>query len=106
VESRLVHDLDFCVPGMFEDYPKAQRRDLFIHQLTKWSNQYKKTNFDIEWANIGTERAMIKFRMICDGEPTVDALSEYIFKKVDGELKIVSVYNHGLKTMPLAMMNH
>ena len=104
VESRLAHDLDFCVPGMFEDYPKAQRRDLFIHQLAKWSRQYDRTNFDIEWANISSRHAMVKFHMVTDGIFSVDALSEYWFKEVEGAILISAIYNHGLKTMPLPMM--
>lgn len=105
VELRLVHDLDFCVPGVFEDYPKAQRRDLFIHQLTKWSSRYERTNLNVIWANISTYHAMVRFNMVCDGKVTVETISEYKFEWIDGTPKIATIYNHGLSTIPLAIMS-
>ena len=76
-EAALVDDLEFCVPkDSFEDFPMAHRRDLFIHQLTKWSSRYQRTNFNVIWANISTYHAMVRFNMVCDGKVTVETISE------------------------------
>ena len=92
------------MPAMFKDYPHADYSELFVDQIKKWSYGYSETIFDIEWANISIDHAMVKFNVICHGEIIVDALSEYKFDLVDNEIKIVSVYNHGLETLPLQMM--
>lgn len=104
MELALSDDLEFFVPAMFKDYPHADYSELFVDQIKKWSYGYSETIFDIEWANISIDHAMVKFNVICHGEIIVDALSEYKFDLVDNEIKIVSVYNHGLETLPLQMM--
>ena len=104
-ELALSEDLEFFVPAMFEDYPQANQSGLFVEQLKKWSNRYAETFFDIEWANISIDHAMVKFNVICHGEIIVDALSEYRFDLIEEEIKIVSVYNHGLENLPLQMMS-
>ena len=105
-EAALVDDLEFCVPkDSFEDFPMAHRRDLFIHQLAKWSSRYQRTNFNVIWANISTYHAMVRFNMVCDGKVTVETISEYKFEWIDGKPKIATIYNHGLSTIPLAIMS-
>ena len=104
MEMALFTDLEFFVPAMFKDYPQSNQRGLFVDQVKKWSNRYTETFFDIEWANISIDHAMVKFNVICLGEVIVEALSEYKFDMIGDEIKIVSVYNHGLENLPLQMM--
>lgn len=101
----LVDDLDFWVPKkLFKEHPKAYRKEIFIDQLQRWSSKYDQTYFDIQWANISTDMAMVRMNVICHDEIIVEALSQYRFDLIDDEIKIVSIWNHGLKTLALPML--
>ena len=101
----LVKDLDFWVPKkLFKEHPRANRKGIFIDQLQKWSRKYDETYFDIQWANISTSMAMVRMNVMCHGDIVVEALSEYRFDLIDDEIKIVSIWNHGLKTLALPML--
>ena len=105
VETWLANDLRFCVPAIFKDIPQAGQSILFLGELKKWCDKYDETFFNIEWANISINHAMVKFQMICRDEVIVDALSEYRFAVIDDMVKIVAVANHGLENMPLTIMS-
>ena len=101
----LVDDLDFWVPKkLFREHPRANRKNIFINQLQRWSNRYDQTYFDIQWANISTDMAMVRLNVVCHGDIIVEALSQYRFDLIDDEIKIVSIWNHGLKTLALPML--
>ena len=105
VSDVLIRDLDFWVPRkLFQEQPKAQRKEIFLQQLKKWSYRYDKTYFDIQWANISTDHAMVRMNVVCQGEIIVEALSEYRFDLIDDEIKLVSIFNHGLKSLALPML--
>ncbi len=101
----LVDDLDFWVPKrLFREHPRANRKEIFIDQLQRWSSRYDQTYFDIQWANISTDMAMVRMNVVCHNEIIVEALSQYRFDLIDDEIKIVSIWNHGLKTLALPML--
>ena len=105
VSKALVDDLDFWVPRkLFREHPKANRKEIFIDQLQRWSSRYDQTYFDIQWANISTDMAMVRMNVVCHDEIIVEALSQYRFDLIDDEIKIVSIWNHGLKTLALPML--
>ena len=62
------------------------------------------TYFDIQWANISTDHAMVRMNVVCQGEIIVEALSEYRFDLIDDEIKLVSIFNHGLKSLALPIL--
>ncbi len=105
VSDVLIRDLDFWVPRkLFQEHPKAQRKEIFLQQLKKWSYRYDETYFDIQWANISTDHAMVRMNVVCQGEIIVEALSEYRFDLIDDEIKLVSIFNHGLKSLALPIL--
>lgn len=105
VSDVLIRDLDFWVPRkLFQEHPKAQRKEIFLQQLKKWSYRYDETYFDIQWANISTDHAMVRMNVVCQEEIVVEALSEYRFDLIDDEIKLVSIFNHGLKSLALPML--
>ena len=105
VSKALVDDLDFWVPKrLFREHPRANRKEIFIDQLQRWSSRYDQTYFDIQWANISTDMAMVRMNVVCHDEIIVEALSQYRFDLIDDEIKIVSIWNHGLKTLALPML--
>jgi len=105
ISNVLIDALEYWVPAIFIDAPKANEKDLFTQALKQWSYKYKETMIDIEWANISTDHAMVKFSVLCHGSKVVDALSEYKFDLIGDEVKIKSIYNHGMETLPLQMFN-
>tara|TARA_Y100000588_G_scaffold288780_1_gene307249 strand:- start:1444 stop:2076 length:633 start_codon:yes stop_codon:yes gene_type:complete len=105
VSDVLIRDLDFWVPRkLFQEHPKAQRKEIFLQQLKKWSYRYDETYFDIQWANISTDHAMVRMNVVCQGEIIVEALSEYRFDLIDDEIKLVSIFNHSLKSLALPIL--
>ena len=103
IAKLLVDDLEYCVPAVFKTSPKANEKDVFVKTLKQWCYRYKESLFDVEWANISTDHAMVKFSVLCNGMKIVDALSEYKFDQIGDEVKIKSIYNHGMETLPLQM---
>ena len=47
---------------------------------------------------------MVRLNVVCHGDIIVEALSQYRFDLIDDEIKIVSIWNHGLKTLALPML--
>jgi hypothetical protein len=77
IRETLADDMQFCVPAIFKEIPQAGQSILFLGELKKWCDGFAETFFNIEWANISINHAMVKFQVICDDKMIVDALSEY-----------------------------
>ena len=107
LSSYLDDDLDYWIPkSVFEQWKNRGHKSLlFIEQTIRWRSQYNDIWYDVEWANISSERAMIKFAVVSEGRKILTALSEYAFETVGDEVLMSAVWNHSDKSAALHMFN-
>ena len=101
VTMSLHPDLDYWVPNEMFNSPRGLRRQTFVEQLKQYVARYEGIYFDIEWANISTGRAMVKFDVRSNGSIVNKALSEYHFDLIDDRILLTGVWNHSDKSIPL-----
>ena len=83
-------------PGVFEHSVETTiGKDEYVDNVKVWSAHYPETTwFDIVQAFISTDRALIEFRIWCEGVAVVAGLSQYRFEVVDNTPMISTIYNH------------
>ena len=65
-----------------------------MEQLIAWSEPFAEIWFDVTQAFISTDKALMEFRLWCEGEVVGAALTQYRFGFVDGNPVISGIYNH------------
>ncbi|ANS04121.1 hypothetical protein [uncultured Mediterranean phage uvDeep-CGR2-KM23-C198] len=77
-------------------------RTMFLQCLTVWRNRFEWVKFDVKWANISSERAVVNFNMVGNGDYSEEVLTLYEFKRIGGKYTISAIANHA-KTSPLML---
>jgi hypothetical protein len=69
--------------------------DEYINNVKVWSNHYPDTTwFDVVQAFISTDKALVEFRIWCEGVAVIAGLSQYQFEVVDNTPTISTIFNH------------
>ena len=95
VERNLMPNLTTDVPeGLFQGVTTTNTREAYMEQLIAWSEPFAEIWFDVTQAFISTDKALMEFRLWCEGEVVGAALTQYRFGFVDGNPVISGIYNH------------
>jgi len=95
VEQNLLPNLTADVPeGLFQGVTSTSTRAAYMEQLIEWSAPFSEIWIDVTQAFISTDKALMEFRIWCEGEVVGAALTQYRFGFVDGNPMIAGIYNH------------
>ena len=93
LEGLLSDDFVYQAPDTLTAFDQANRKDLFIKGCQRWTGEYVETLFDVEWSNIWTDRGMARINIICEGNIIHEALMDYHFDLIGGEVRLTSSSN-------------
>jgi hypothetical protein len=93
LEDLLSDDFVYQVPDTICTFNEANRKDLFIEGLQRWTGDYSETLFDVEWSNIWTDRGMVRLNIVCEGKIIHEALVDYHFDLIGDEVRLTAISN-------------
>ena len=78
--------------------PSQSSRSLFIETVRAWRNRSDTVGFNIHWANVSSERAIVEFNCVDEQDAH---MTQYEYERRPTGYVITAIYNHSMKPVPL-----
>jgi hypothetical protein len=104
IESKLWEKLENCLDDNlawewdFRSLPAQSSRSLFIETVRAWRNRSDTVGFNIHWANVSSERAIVEFNCVDEQDAH---MTQYEYERRPTGYVITAIYNHSINRAPL-----